>query len=183
MGQDIFADMTKDQHKIVSKIAERAHKMFKAAGKPRDYISIEMDIEAAQKTCPMDLEKLLEFPEYDFKHDVFGIYRHLDRNTGELMNCFCPRSALPDDESPFHYEYHVELQLTHAPNNVNNIIIDLESNIDSDVRNFEEQIAKEIFETEIAKGFEWEIIAVRSISGRFLISKETVTGGNAGSHG
>ena len=36
---------------------------------------------------------MLAADDFNFGHDVFGIYRHLDRTTGKLMNCFVPRFA------------------------------------------------------------------------------------------
>lgn len=56
---------------------------------------IEMDITAAHcNGCRLDLTKFLNFPASDFGHDLFGIGRYLDRDTGELLECFVPRCAL-----------------------------------------------------------------------------------------
>lgn len=55
-----------------------------------------MDLAATHANgMPLDLEKLLAFPDFDFSHDVFGIREHLDRSTGQLLHCFVPRSAKP----------------------------------------------------------------------------------------
>lgn len=40
---------------------------------------------------PLRLEALLAADDFNFAHDVFGIRRHLDRDTGELTQCFVPR--------------------------------------------------------------------------------------------
>lgn len=57
----------------------------------------EMDIAAANLTCPMDLYKLIEADDFNFWHDVSGIGQHLNRETGELENCFHPRCAKPSE--------------------------------------------------------------------------------------
>ena len=42
---------------------------------------------------PIDMEALASADEFNFIHDVVGIVRHLDRDTGKLMDCFIPRFA------------------------------------------------------------------------------------------
>jgi hypothetical protein len=61
-----------------------------------DAEGLEMDLLATHANgCPLDFEKLLAFNEFNFAHDVVGIQRHLDRDTGELLHCFVPRCARP----------------------------------------------------------------------------------------
>ncbi len=56
---------------------------------------VMMDITATHANgCPLDLDKLLAAPDFDFAHDVFGIRRHLDRTTGELRDFFLPRCSV-----------------------------------------------------------------------------------------
>lgn len=43
--------------------------------------------------CPLKLEALAKADEANFAHDVFGIRRHIDRETGKLGDCFLPRFA------------------------------------------------------------------------------------------
>ena len=51
-----------------------------------------MDIEACHSNgCPLRLNELLATDDGNFGHDVFGIRRHLDRETGKLGGCFLPR--------------------------------------------------------------------------------------------
>lgn len=53
-----------------------------------------MDIIATHANgCPLRLEELLTAERFDFSHDVFGIRRHIDRQTGKLQDCFLPRYA------------------------------------------------------------------------------------------
>ena len=49
--------------------------------------------ETTKGDSELDLQKLLDAPDGDFGHDVFGIRRHINRQTGELENCFLPRCA------------------------------------------------------------------------------------------
>jgi len=41
--------------------------------------------------CPMDWLKLRKADDFNFLHDVYGIDRHLCRQTGKLLNHFLPR--------------------------------------------------------------------------------------------
>ena len=40
---------------------------------------------------PLRLHDLLEADDFNFAHDVFGIDRHICRQTGRLLNHFSPR--------------------------------------------------------------------------------------------
>lgn len=86
---------TKAEHKTIAAIAARAIQNAKAStGQTLDYRDLEMDVTAAHcNGCPLDLERLLAFDDFNFNHDVFGIRRHLNRETGELENHFVPRCA------------------------------------------------------------------------------------------
>lgn len=79
---------------IVAKIADRAgSKIVKASG---GRISFMMDLlaaDGANGNPPIDFERLLAADEFNFLHDVCGIARHLDRETGKLQNFFIPRFA------------------------------------------------------------------------------------------
>lgn len=53
-----------------------------------------MDVEAAHSNgCPLNLEELLATDDGTFGHDVFGIRRFIDRETGKVGGCFLPRLA------------------------------------------------------------------------------------------
>ena len=58
-----------------------------------DFSTMHMDLEAAHMTCPLKLAELLATDNGNFAHDVFGIARHINRKTGQLEDCFCPRFA------------------------------------------------------------------------------------------
>jgi hypothetical protein len=60
-----------------------------------DHLDLIMDITACHLNgCPLDLERLLTAPDFDFDHDVAGIHGYLDRKTGKLLDNFLPRYAL-----------------------------------------------------------------------------------------
>lgn len=51
-----------------------------------------MDVTATHNNgAPLQLRQLLAASDGDFAHDVFGIRRWLDRDTGKLPVCFNPR--------------------------------------------------------------------------------------------
>jgi hypothetical protein len=57
-------------------------------------IELEMDLVAVHmNVCALRLDELLLADEFNFSHDILGIRRHLNRQTGELGNCFMPRFA------------------------------------------------------------------------------------------
>jgi hypothetical protein len=56
-----------------------------------------MDLSATHANgCPLDFERLLAFPEFDYMHDIVGIHNHIHRGTGKLLHCFVPRCAKPE---------------------------------------------------------------------------------------
>ncbi len=84
---------SKFEHSLIIKIVDRALK----ADPEYTRMDAMMDIEACHcNGHPLDLQKLLTAPRFDFIHDVFGIRRHIDRSTGKLMNCFSPRCSMPE---------------------------------------------------------------------------------------
>ncbi len=82
---------TKAEFPVIAKIAKRAVAM---AGSGNEYPHMDalMDIEACHSNgCPLKLDALLAADDVNFAHDVFGIRRHIDRETGKLGDCFSPR--------------------------------------------------------------------------------------------
>lgn len=73
-------------------ISERATR----AGWQGNHMSTLMDLSACHLNgCPLDLDRMLEADDFNLMHDVAGIARHIDRNTGKLTRCFLPRFAKP----------------------------------------------------------------------------------------
>ncbi len=93
---------SKKDSDLIQKIAERYYKENPERGTLEDdKISFIMDITATHcNGTPLDLEKLLAADKFNFYHDIQGIQRHLNRDTGKLMNCFHPRTYAPKDPKP-----------------------------------------------------------------------------------
>jgi hypothetical protein len=79
----------------IGKIAQRASTLaYELIHERIPPLEIQMDITAVHANgCPLQLQSLLDADNSNFSHDVFGIRRHLDRDTGKLRNCFQPRFA------------------------------------------------------------------------------------------
>lgn len=78
---------TKKEQNIIEKIAARAIENFGG-----EFIDTVMDITACHLNgTPLRLQELLEAPMADFGHDINGIARFMDRETGELSGYFLPR--------------------------------------------------------------------------------------------
>jgi len=59
------------------------------------FLQLNMDITATHLNgCSLKLVELLKTDDGNFAHDVFGIRRHIDRETGQLKHCFLPRYAV-----------------------------------------------------------------------------------------
>lgn len=92
--KEISFEATREEHDIIRKIAERAHKMAAENGVKYPLHDAVMDVTAAHANgAKLKLQELLEADDFNFAHDVFGIWQHIDRTTGELMDCFWPRFA------------------------------------------------------------------------------------------
>jgi len=80
---------------LIQQITDRAQAMARATNiRPFDRQGAAMDITAVHANgCPLRLAELLAAEDFNFSHDVFGIFRHIDRETGHLRDCFVPRSA------------------------------------------------------------------------------------------
>lgn len=85
-------NVTHDEAELIGKIAKRAFPMAREAGIEYDYPDIVMDLTACHANGnPLDLKALLDAPDADFGHDVFGVRRFINRSTGKLGGCFSPR--------------------------------------------------------------------------------------------
>jgi hypothetical protein len=77
---------------LITKVVNRAGKMGFHAEYPKRGMVLDLSTCNANG-CPLDFEKLLSFPDFDFSHDISGIGRHINRETGKLEHCFLPRCA------------------------------------------------------------------------------------------
>lgn len=86
-----FAKMTDDEHMTVHRIAKRA-----AVLTGRSVMDHTMDISVVHHRTPLRLRELADAGDFNFAHDIGGIGRHLNRQTGDLEDCFVPRFAAPE---------------------------------------------------------------------------------------
>lgn len=86
---------SREDLETMNKIAARAVELAKKLGVPYKRIDALMDVNAAHANgCPLRLADLLAADDGNFGHDVFGIRRNLDRETGKLGGHFSPRYAV-----------------------------------------------------------------------------------------
>ena len=91
---------TKEDFGIANKIARRAVGVFAQAGLSRTILDCHMDIMATHANGnPLRLADLFAADDVNFSHDVVGIYRHLDRETGKLGDFFSPRYSKRQSEA------------------------------------------------------------------------------------
>ena len=93
--EEISNKISKDDRRIIYKIARLAVKRYKDAGIEQSLVSLKMDLIAVHgHCCYLDLNKLLKFDNFNFFHDIEGIIENLDRRKISLKNYFLPRSAI-----------------------------------------------------------------------------------------
>jgi len=85
---------TRDERKLIQIIVLRYAELV-GSERSVDVLSTLMDLEACHcNGCPLDLVALAEaLRDEDVIHDVAGITRHLNRDTGKLEGFFRPRYA------------------------------------------------------------------------------------------
>lgn len=86
---------------MIRKAVTRAISVYAAHNVTLDRMMVEMDLSATHANGnPLDFDKLLAFDDFSFMHDITGIYRNLNRDTGELENFFSPRCSARTDSRP-----------------------------------------------------------------------------------
>lgn len=99
--QEINWDVSKEDFALIDCIVRRALGFDDSY----DYQELVMDVTATHANgCPLDLAALFAAEDFDFVHDVFGIYRNIDRETGKLKNCFRPRFAVNERSRSLIYQ-------------------------------------------------------------------------------
>ena len=84
---------SKSDHNLIVDIAKRAEGFGFGKG-ARGRVHLVMDLTACHANGnPLDLKRLLAFPDESFLHDIVGIAAHLNRDTGKLKDGFSPRST------------------------------------------------------------------------------------------
>ena len=59
-----------------------------------NWMQLLMDVQAVTLHVRIDFAAWLAADDADFAHDVGGIQNHINRDTGELEDCFVPRFAV-----------------------------------------------------------------------------------------
>src|SRR4051812_9507369 len=81
---------SRQEGELIIRIAERTLALSRNYGV--QYANVQTDLLAChQNGNPLNLQELLDADDYNFAHDIFGIRRPLDRDTGELTGGFKPR--------------------------------------------------------------------------------------------
>lgn len=86
-----YKKLTSEEFQLIEAIVERCRGIWKPP--PRTLWQDLMTVHVADAGCPLDFAALLNSPQYDFTHDIAGIYQYLDRQTGKLEEFFVPRCA------------------------------------------------------------------------------------------
>lgn len=82
--------ISKDELKFIEVTVRRAL----AINHELDALTLSMDIVACHcNGCPLDLERLSNFDDFNLMHDVYGITDNISRNTGKMVGNFLPRSS------------------------------------------------------------------------------------------
>lgn len=88
---------TKEEAQTIRHIVTRAIAMGAMRRINVEPMAAMMDITAVHSNgCRLRLNELLAADDFNFAHDVFGIFRHIDRETGKLWGYFVPRFAEPE---------------------------------------------------------------------------------------
>jgi hypothetical protein len=81
----------------LAKAAAKVGKAYNLAGFHYSVLEASMDLEATHASCPLQLREMVESLDGPYKsdvvHDLLGIRRHLNRETGQLEDHFTPRFA------------------------------------------------------------------------------------------
>lgn len=93
--QAIIFDVSDADRILIQRIGFLARPHYRHWGVKYPMLSARMDITACHANgCPLHLAAMLQGAKdnsFDFIHDLSGIYRNLNRDTGKLSNCFLPR--------------------------------------------------------------------------------------------
>jgi hypothetical protein len=86
--------VTKRDAKLIDKVVDRIRHDVRMNALQRQALDWHMDVFVVHATAGLDLQRLLDADDSDFRHDILGIYSELDRETGKLRDHFVPRFAL-----------------------------------------------------------------------------------------
>lgn len=84
-------NITGEDSRTIANIVARAHQVGRQLGVYIETTSTVMDLEVVHDSIGLKLDELLESDDFNLMHDISGIARHLNRDTGKLEHCFSPR--------------------------------------------------------------------------------------------
>lgn len=99
MQEEISFKVTGREEEIIHMIAKRAMADLQDArhSDKFTFLDIQMDVTATRANGnPLRLQELLDADGFNFAHDILGIRRHLNRETGKLEDFFSPRFSRRD---------------------------------------------------------------------------------------
>ena len=87
-------ELSEAEQELIDAIVLRAVELWPQGNQQ----TFEMDVTATHcNGCPLNLDGLLHADDFSFAHDIAGIYRHMDRETGRLHGYFYPRWAAKEN--------------------------------------------------------------------------------------
>lgn len=89
IDHDLYIPRSRPDADAALAIADRAARMDPSL----DRTAVSMDVITVHNVVGLKLDDMLSADDLNFAHDVFGIRRHLDRETGQLKDHFLPRFA------------------------------------------------------------------------------------------
>lgn len=87
-------EITREDFDLLVLVAQRVLRDLRTY--PDNQRTLIMDLNACHANgCPLDFKGLLDAPIQDLSHDIYGIRKAIDRETGKLTeDVFLPRCAL-----------------------------------------------------------------------------------------
>jgi predicted oxidoreductase (fatty acid repression mutant protein) len=97
----LIKPLTSEEYDLIVQIADKAVEKFPDHFNISRRRTLILDLDNVQKRRPLQLKELLAAADHehhlqDFAHDIGGIQRHIDRETGELPEWFSPRYEVKD---------------------------------------------------------------------------------------
>ena len=95
-----WKNLSREEWDLIEEIAVRALGIATNARIKVKKLHIVMDLAACHLiACPLDLFRMLASDDANLAHDIFGIRRHLNRDTCQLEDCFLPRFAKLEEKA------------------------------------------------------------------------------------
>lgn len=92
--EQALSKITQEEIHKIREIVDKCKKIWRKNGVSLNKNSLQMDLIAVHGSCQkLDFDKLLNFNDFNFIHDIGGIIKNLDRKKIELKDCFLPRCS------------------------------------------------------------------------------------------